>query len=368
MKILMLGTDLETHGGISAVVRTWKAHGLFERWPVEYIATHRDRSKLAKLGIAFAAFFRFAFLLLRNRGAIVHVHGASRASFWRKAPFMALAHLFRAPVVYHLHGGGFRRFYLRGCGALGRRVVRHFLDRAAAIVVVSERWERWIREVSANENVVCIANPVRFDAEASPQRGGSMVAFCGRVEAGKGVFELLEAVASLVPTLPEVRLEVAGDGDLAGLERRASELGIRAHVHLHGWIDDAKRDALLARARAFALPSHAEGLPVALLEAMSAGCAVVATGVGGIPDVVTDSVDGLLVPARDVESLARALRRVLCDDELAARLGANARATVAARFSPAHALAALETLYAELGAGRASTCTAPRTRRLQEIS
>lgn len=367
MKILMLGTDLATRGGISAVVRTWAEHGLFERWPVEYIATHRDGSWLAKLAIATRAFLRFAFLLLRHRDAVVHVHGASRASFWRKAPFMALAHLAGAPVVFHLHGGGFRRFYLRGCGPLGRRIVRHFLDRAAAVVVVSERWGRWIREVSTQREVVCIPNPVRFDPSASPQRTGSLIAFCGRIEAGKGVFELLEAIAALVPTMPELRLELAGDGDLAAVEKRASELGIRAHVHLPGWIDAQRRDELLARARVFALPSHAEGLPVAMLEAMSAGCAVVATAVGGIPDVVTDDVDGLLVPARDAEALARALRRVLTVDGLVARLGANARATVAARFSPERAMESLDTLYSGLGDRRAPA-RAATARRLQEIS
>ena len=364
----MLGTDLGTHGGISAVVRTWAEHGLFERWPVEYIATHREGSRLRKLGVAIAAFLRFAFLLLRYRHAVVHVHGASRASFWRKAPFMALAHALGAPVVFHLHGGGFRRFYARGCGPIGRRVVRHFLDRAAAIVVVSDRWAKWIGEVSTNRHVVCIPNPVRLDATAPAACAGSLIAFCGRVERAKGVHELLEAVARLVPTMPNVRVEIAGDGDLEGVARHASGLGIRGHVHLLGWIDGERRDELLARARVFALPSHAEGLPVALLEAMSAGCAVVATHVGGIPDVVTDAVDGLLVPARNPVALERALRQLLADDALAARLATNARATVAARFSPERAMERLDNLYAELGARRAPTRPAAAARRLQETS
>ena len=364
----MLGTDLSTHGGISAVVRTWAQHGLFERWPVDYIATHCDGSKLTKLSVAVRAFLRFAWLLLRHRDSIVHVHGASRASFWRKAPFMALANLLGAPVVFHLHGGGFRRFYSRGCGPIGRRIIRHFLDRAAAVVVVSERWGRWIREVSRNRNVACIPNPVAYDPAATPVRNGPLVAFCGRVERAKGVYELIEAVARLVPTMPSVRLEIAGDGDLAGAARFASDLGIRGHVHLLGWVDAQRRDELLARARVFALPSHAEGLPVALLEAMSAGCAVVASSVGGIPDVVTDHVDGLLVPANDSRALARALRRVLAEDDLAARLGSNARATVAARFSPERAMESLATLYAGLGECRGLPRVASAARRLQEIS
>src|SRR5687767_15432227 len=154
-RVVMIGTDPRTHGGISTVVRTWAEHGLFERWPVEYIATHRDGTKLEKLFAAMAGLLRFGWLILSQRAAILHVHGASRASFWRKLPFMALAHVAGWSVVFHLHGGGFKRFYQRGCGPIGRRLVRYCLDNAAAIVVVSERWARWVREVTPNRSITC---------------------------------------------------------------------------------------------------------------------------------------------------------------------------------------------------------------------
>jgi glycosyltransferase involved in cell wall biosynthesis len=366
--IVMIGTGLETHGGISTVVRTWREHGLFERFPVEYIATHRDGSALVKLGAAVNALLRFLWLVLTRPAAILHVHGASRASFWRKLPFMAIARAAGWRVVFHLHGGGFKRFYQKGCGPVGRRLVRWVLDGADAIVVVSERWGRWVREVTPNRSIVCIPNPVAFNAGANPVRGGALVVFCGRVEEGKGVYELLEATAAVARTIPEVRLEVAGDGETERLARRASELGIRAHVHLPGWIDAKRRDELLARATVFVLPSHAEGLPLAVLEAMSAGCAVVASSVGGIPDVITDGVDGILVPARDPKALAAALRRVLTDPATGTRLGSNARATVAAKYSPERAMERLENLYAGLGARRVPGPAATAARRLQEIS
>lgn len=364
-RVVMIGTDPSTRGGISAVVRTYREIGVFERWPVTYLSTHRDGGYLAKLATAVGALLRFGFLLLRHREGILHVHGASRASFWRKAPFMVLARAAGWPVVFHLHGGGFARF-VKSCGPRARALVRHFLDHAAAIVVVSDRWEAWMREATSNRNIVTIPNPVRFRPQAVAGRGGALIVFCGRCEEGKGVYELLEATASLVPLLPEVRLELAGDGELDRVERRASELGIRAHVHLPGWVDSDRRDALLARASVFVLPSHAEGLPVALLEAMAAGCPVVATKVGGIPDLVTDGVDGLLVPPRDPVALAAAIRRVLTDPALALRLGGNARATVAAHFSPERALERLEELYSGLGACRVPAPAA--IARLQEIS
>jgi glycosyltransferase involved in cell wall biosynthesis len=364
----MAGTASATHGGISSVVNAWRAAGLFSRWPVDYVETHCDGSRLAKLAKAMGAFFEMLSLMARHRCALLHVHSASRASFWRKAVMMSLARIAGWPYVFHLHGGGFARFHDRECGALRRALVRHFLDGAAAIVVVSERWIPWMRTATANPRIVCIPNPVSMPAAIGAARAGSLVAFVGRCSESKGAFDLLEAVNEVRGTFPEVRLECAGDGDLDALQQRASELGMRAHLHVPGWIGRRRRDELLARAAVFVLPSHAEGVPVSLLEAMAAGCAVVATRVGGIPDVVADGVNGLLVDAGDREALALAIHRLLIDRALAARLGREARDTVARRHAPEISLERLERLYAGLGVQRDAAHAPARAPRLQEIS
>ena len=365
--IVMAGTASATHGGISSVVNAWRAAGLFTRWPIDYVETHCDGTQLAKLAKALGAVFEMLALIARHRCALLHVHSASRASFWRKAVLMALARLAGWPYVFHLHGGGFARFHDRECGPLRRAAIRFFLDRAAAIVVVSDRWTRWMRTATSNRCIVCIPNPVAMPPALGAARAGSLIAFVGRCERSKGVYDLLEAVNEVRGTFPEVRLECAGDGDLEELQSQASQLGMRAHLHLPGWIGRRRREELLARAAVFVLPSHAEGVPVSLLEAMAAGCAVIATPVGGIPDVVRDGVNGLLVPAGDREALALAIHRLLIDRALAARLGREARATVARHHAPEISLACLDRLYAGLGVKREAPAPA-RAPRLQEIS
>lgn len=365
MKVYMVGTSIATRGGISGVVRRLAEAGLFERWKVTYIASHRGRNPFTKLAFAFAGFARLLWGLARHRRGVLHAHVASRASFWRKAVFMSAALAAGWPVIFHLHGGGFARFHATG-SAFTRRAIRFFLARAAAVVVLSDRWAHWVRTQCPEARILCIPNPVVLPP-AVPRPAGALVAFTGRCVPGKGVRELVEAVAALVDTVPGVRLEVAGEGDLADLERRATALGIRGHVHLRGWLGDAQRDELLRRATVFVLPSHAEGLPLSLLEAMAAGCPVIATTVGGIPDVVVDGENGLLVPPRDPEALRRAILRVLTDPALADHLGARARETIAARFTAARIVGRFDDLYASLGCGRA-TPPAPkaRTATLQE--
>jgi glycosyltransferase involved in cell wall biosynthesis len=165
-----------------------------------------------------------------------------------------------------------------------------------------------------------------------------------------------------------VQLECAGDGDLEAVADYAGRGGVRSRVNLRGWIDPTARSELLARATVFVLPSHAEGLPVSLLEAMGAGCAVIASDVGGIPDVIVNGVNGLLVPAGDVAALTAALECVLRDGALAVRLGAQARATVARDHTPALALARLESIYTALGVQRETPARSIASRGMREVA
>lgn len=364
-RIVMLGTAPETRGGIAAVLGAWRAEGLFERWPIEYVVTHCDGGGGRKLLAAARGLRAFLALLAAHRRVLVHVHCASHASFWRKAAFMAIALAARCPVVFHLHGGGFARFYESECGPLGRRIVRFFLERAACVVAVSERWHAWLAQVTPNPNVVCIQNPVRPWPTQAPRGRRNVVLFLGRIEAAKGIHELLEAVAGLRESVPDVELVCAGAGDIEGAARRAERLGIEDAVRFPGWLGAPQKWAWLKRAGVFVLPSHAEGLPMSLLEAMAAGLPVVASAVGGIPDVVTHGVNGLLMAPGDAAELERALRRLLRDPKLAAGLGAAGRETIRARYSPERVLAQLEGLYAGFGVdGAARKAARPGLRRV----
>jgi glycosyltransferase involved in cell wall biosynthesis len=386
--IVMMGTGARTRGGISAVVATYREEGLFARWPIHYIPTHCDGSRLVKAAVAVAAFFRLLALLVRFSNGVLHVHSASRASFWRKCVYMACARLARWRVIFHLHGGGFARFLSEECGPVRRSIVRFFLDRADRIVVVSETWERWMRGATSNRRIMCIPNPVttgdrpllsagatggpRSDnrglSPVVPKREPGLVAFIGRCEASKGLFDLLEAANLLRGTIPQVRLECAGDGDLAKAARYAIALNLGTRVSLPGWVDRQATRELLQRASVFVLPSYAEGLPVSLLEAMAAGCPVIATPVGGIPDVITDGIDGLIVPAGDPEALAHAIQRVLRDPAFARSLGNAARETIANRYAAGRSLERLEQLYAGLGVRREALRKVASARTLQETS
>ncbi len=172
--------------------------------------------------------------------------------------------------------------------------------------------------------------PAEIGAEAEPPE----VLYAGRLSREKGVLELVEAAQ-------ELNLVVAGDGPLR--DRVPGALGFVPHERL---------EALYARAAVVACPSHREGFGVACLEAMAQGRPVVATGVGGLRDLVVDGETGLVVPPRDVPALRAALERLLADAELRRRLGVAGRERARSEFSWDRVTAALMSAYEEvLGGG-----------------
>jgi glycosyltransferase involved in cell wall biosynthesis len=283
----------------------------------------------------------------------VHVHAASHASFLRKSVVLLIARLAGSETIFHLHGGGFRTFATREAGPLLRRWIRHTLERSSVVIALSEGWAGFVHEFAPRARVAVVPNAVPLPPRPDPAREESgRVLFLGRLEAAKGVFELLEAGARLAPRHPQLRLVFGGEGDAQALRRRAAELGIADRVECPGWVGPRARDAELARASVFCLPSHAEGLPMSMLEAMAAGKAVVASSVGGIPETVRDGDNGLLVPARDEEALAAALARVLGDAALRARLAQRARATIEGHYSTEVVCGQLSAIYRELAGAR----------------
>jgi glycosyltransferase involved in cell wall biosynthesis len=350
-RVIMVGTSFGTRGGISAVVNAYRAGGLFERVPIDYVATHGDGSALRKLLIALQGLARLLTLVARPGVSVMHVHIASRASFWRKSLFMAIGLAAGCKLLFHLHGGGFAQFY-EGCGRGGRGLIRFFLSRADAVVVLSERWREWVLSVVPGARVSCVPNPIPEPTAAAGdgrRAGGKVVLFLGRLDRNKGIYDLLEVISALRSPIPEVRLVCAGDGELDEVKRRAAELGIEDSVTMTGWIGAEEKAQWLARADVFVLPSYAEGLPMSVLEAMAAGMPVLASAVGGIPDVIADGVNGFLTAPGDKAMLERMLRRLLHDRALRARVGAAARETATLRFSSEIVLGPVQALYSSLG-------------------
>ncbi|WP_338758417.1 glycosyltransferase family 4 protein [Massilia sp. METH4] len=359
-KIVMIGTRFDTMGGISSVVNVYRAAGLFDRYNIRYIATHCDGGKFAKLRISVGALLTFLWLLISGQVDLAHIHVSSRASFWRKLPFFTLAHLAGRATIVHLHSGAFHHFYDK-CSSRGKAAIRYMFDNASRVIVLSDTWKTWAQTISTNRAIVAIYNPVQVPPETRSLRNAApVVLMLGRIGQPKGSYDLLEATVPLAAAVPALQLRLGGDGDLERASARAAELGIARNVNLLGWVVGDAKHRELATARVYVLPSYNEGLPMSVLEAMAAGLPVVTTPVGGIPEAVTDGVEGYLIQPGDQEALRARVEALLRDDELAERMGQAARRKIQTTFSVEAILPRIEAIYAELGITRAAPVLATR--------
>ena len=188
----------------------------------------------------------------------------------------------------------------------------------------------------------------RFSAPSTPVDG--RILMVGRFARPKRHDLVLRAFAEVQPRFPEAELWLVGNGDgLAAAEQLAAELGVAGSTRFLGVRDDVP--ALLADAACVVLASDYEGCPLSLIEAMAAGVPVVATGVGGVPEVVRNGVSGIVTAPGSAVDLARGLSALLADGHAGVRMGAAARAAAAELFSRERMAASTEQVYARIVAG-----------------
>jgi glycosyltransferase involved in cell wall biosynthesis len=281
-------------------------------------------------------------LMRRLRPDIVHANSSKAGLLGRCAAALA-----GVPVrIFTAHGWAFNA-YSGAASALFRWADRLMAPLTTVTVCVSEndRREGVKARTCRPASTVVISSAV--DPGAPPRRSGDRgvprLVMVGRLAPPKDPVTLIRALATL-PGTPFAAL-VVGDGpDRAEVEAEVRAAGLDGAVELAGERRDVPE--LLADADVLVLASRSEGAPLSILEAMAAGLPVVASAVGGVPELVDDGTTGLLVPPGDPAALADALRRVLTDPALRARMGAAGRERVRARFDIAQLRSAHLELYA----------------------
>lgn len=286
---------------------------------------------------------------LVRRVELVHAH-SSKAGFL--ARLAALTAGRRRRCIFTPHGWSFwaaegaeARLY-RGL----ERLAAHWCHSLVALSQ-AERAAGLAAGVGREEQYRVIFNGVDVEQFAiTPEPVPDRIVVVTRFAPPKRNDLLVDAFALIRRTRPQAELQIVGDGpDRAALERQIGELGVDGAVRLLGRRDDVPE--ILSRAACFVLASDYEGCPLAVIEAMAAGVPVVATGVGGVPELVADGESGLVVPPGAAPALAAAVEAVLSDPARASQMGHAGRAIARSRLSHERMIGDVLRLYEEVAKG-----------------
>jgi glycosyltransferase involved in cell wall biosynthesis len=350
-RILQIAPSITVKGGISTVLKMYFETDLASQYDLKVVATHKDGTKLAKVGIMLAGIMKLIKILITNSIDIVHIHCGDIPSPYRKYIFFKISRWFKCSVILHLHGALFIEQYQVASGFWKLRLQR-FFEGADKVICLSQTWSDAIGGLFPRSNRVVVPNgillPEKSKINAKTPNETTQILFLGLIGPRKGVFDLLTVIKRLVEEGYDIRLSIGGNGDVAKLKDRLSLPQLKRRVHYLGWIEEDQKDYLLAGSDIFTLPSYGEGMPVSIIEAMAYGLAVISTPVGGIPELVDDGVTGYLVKPGDIEDLYEKLKILIEQADLRVEMGRNGRLKVEDGYNIVKNYKAISCIYEQL--------------------
>jgi glycosyltransferase involved in cell wall biosynthesis len=326
-----------------AVVRALLQSPLADRYELDVIPTYYDSRPVRRLLLFCGALVALVRWCVGRGPRVAHVHMAARGSMYRKAVVIAVAKTMRRPVVLHIHAGpGDLTEFLGRLSPFRRGVLRAACAACDRVLSVSASSARTLSELLIDGEILVVPNapPEIVPRTPRPDREGSTILYLGGfANPIKGGAVLLEALPELMARCPQARVVLAGPGE--------SPVGLPGRVVWRGWLDETEKDKMFGDADVFVLPSLSEGLPVALLEAMSRELAIVASRVGGVPEVIVDGAEAVLVEPGDAVGLAQSIAALAEDPERRAALAKAAVARVE-RLAADDVYGQLDRIYTEL--------------------
>ena len=329
LRVLMVGESPNLRGGIASVQKL-----ILESISPEIVYTHiatvsayPSDPNLPKIIVFCRSLGMLLICLLRQKHDLIHIHISERGSVYRKLIVASLGLVFRTPTILHTHGSEFHLFYPKQPQII-KWLINRVFSRCNGFIVLSESWKKfYIDNIRLSPSqVIVMPNPVKIPLQIPNRHNSNKVkfVFLGRIGQRKGAFDLIRAFATLPTHLLNCsELVLAGDGDGDEARSLVEELNLGNCV-VFDWLSSHQRDELLAESHVFVLPSYNEGLPMALLEAMSWALPVITTPVGGIPELIQDGHNGFLVNPGDMNCLSQVMQKLIQDESLRLVLGHNA--------------------------------------------
>lgn len=337
IKVLMVGSNLSVKGGITSVVKQFLNYEWSEEIELKYIPTYIETNKIFMIMYYIKSLINMTIYTIFNKVDIIHIHMSHTGSFYRKYIVFKIFKLLNKKVIIHLHGSEFERFF-ESTGKITKRMIKNMLDNSDKVLVLGERWNGIIKKISCTCNTEILLNTVSIPTEnIEYHENKKNILFLGALVKRKGIFELIESINNLKlkKILDEynVNFIIGGSGrEEEKIKELIKTYKLGDNIKLVGWVDGERKKDLIKCSNIFVLPSHNEGLPVAILEALSYGLPVVTTNVGSIDEAVIDNYNGFLINPFDVKQLEESLYKIIRSKEIWETFSKNAKKIAKEKF------------------------------------
>ncbi len=335
-------------GGVSLCVRNYSLH--IADFKV-LVTRKRGNSKLINAFYFPFLILRVIYKLLTDRAVkIVHIHGSIGGSFFRKYMIYKIVRLFsKKKVIFHVHSGGIKKFY-NGSNATVKKWIRDIINNSDMVICLSESWKKYFTETFSPRKLEVVNNMIlppkntgRIDAD-----NRFTLLFLGLITENKGIFDLLKVIADNREEYNgKLLLRVGGNGKTKQLEEVIAELHLENMVTFEGWVSGEHKEQLYRSSDVLILPSYFEGVPLVILEAMSYGLPIIATNVGGIPDILERWNNGILLEPGDAVQLNNAILKLMNDKGLQSQFSECSQKGIS-NFYPDSVLEKLQKIYQEM--------------------
>lgn len=349
-RVLMVGSDISVRGGMTTVVNGFINRD-FEKFDLIYIPTHIEDKKNKQILFFIIAFIKIIFTLFFNDISIVHIHVSERGSFIRKNYISNFAKLLEKKVIIHMHGAEFKEFYNTSNENVKKKIIS-FLKKADKVIVLGESWNEFVKGLDRNIKTVIMPNFVKCIEEKAKFNSNEVkILFLGVLIKRKGIFDLVEAIKLLLDENinRDIKVIVAGSGiEEERVKEEVIRLNMEKYFEFIGWIDDSKKREILKGVQIFTLPSYNEGLPVAILEAMSYGLPIISTSVGSIEDAVINEYNGIIIEPGNIVHLKKSIKELIYNHDKWKEYSLNSKKIIKDNYNEEDYFVKISNLYEEL--------------------
>ena len=306
-KVLMIGEYFKNSapGGMAAVLASYDLY--FD--DMKFIPTWKAGSMLTKIIYAIYSYIVFVWKMLFDKDIrIIHIQGAAFASFERNMFFVHLGKKMGKKVIMHMHCAEFAPYYEP---SNHKERILNTINTCDMFFVLSDQWRDYFESIGVKHEIIVVLNntiapPTKIVVEKDEEK--IKLLYLGIIGQRKGVYDLLKVLSQDSDYYRKnIQLRIGGNCEEEKIKATIASYGIGNFVFFEGFVKGEKKINDLNWADIFILPSYNEGLPIAILEAMSYGMPIISTDVGGIPVVVKTDVNGKLIKPGDLTAIKNSL-------------------------------------------------------------